>query len=146
MRFTALLLLAICIVHVANSELVQCGKWTTKTVQVGQNTNSGFNTNKGTRRCSVLFKIGPGCEVMKMFCRRFFLPNRDDYRCRDRKGDVMQVKTDGEKPRVYCNHRKPTPDFPVMSTRSLKATVKMARPYKKYPNRGATCFVSCDKP
>merc|ERR1712215_127952 len=82
-----------------------------------------------------------GCTQMKMYCGRFFVPNKDDFRCR--RGDKFLGKAKGAKPKVYCNTNKPTKDFPALSTGALKMwyTAKMS---KTYPNKGVTCKVMCD--
>ena len=78
---------------------------------------------------------------MKMVCGRYFVPNKDDFRCR--RGDKFWVKSSGTKPRVWCNRRKPTEDFPVLSTGNLKVWY-MATMSKQYPNKGVKCKVTCD--
>eukprot|EP00091_Calanus_sinicus_P014656 TRINITY_DN3228_c0_g1_i6.p1 TRINITY_DN3228_c0_g1~~TRINITY_DN3228_c0_g1_i6.p1 ORF type:complete len:140 (-),score=21.93 TRINITY_DN3228_c0_g1_i6:53-472(-) len=139
MRFTAIIL-TICLAHTAQSLL--CGRYTTKTVRVGASTKSVFQTQRQTRRCTVLYKLEDDCSNMKLTCKRYFVPNKDDFRCR--RGDKFFVKSSGSKPRVFCNKKKPTEDFPVLSTGSLKVWYQ-AKPSKEYPNKGVTCKVVCDQ-
>ena len=136
-----------------------CGRYTTKTVKIGANTNSVFQTERQTKRCTVLYKVrekstersfsnrfsiqlDTDCTNMKLTCKRYFVPNKDDFRCR--RGDKFFVKSSGSKPRVWCNKRKPTEDFPVLSSGSLKVWYQ-AKQSKQYPNKGVTCKVTCDQ-
>ena len=82
-----------------------------------------------------------GCSAMKLVCGRYFVPNKDDFRCR--RGDKFYVKSSGSKPRVFCNKRKPTVDFPVLASGNLKLWY-LAGTSKQYPNKGVTCKVTCD--
>ena len=81
--------------------------------------------------------------MMKLVCKRFFVPNKDDYMCR--RGDKFFAKAAGGKPKVFCNTRKPTEEFPTLSTGSIKVWY-IAKQSKQYPNKGATCIVTCDDP
>merc|ERR1712008_310320 len=101
MRFIALFL-AICLVHTAQS---MCGRYTTKTVKVGASSVKVFKTERQTKRCTVLFKLDSDCTAMKLVCGRYFVPNKDDFRCR--RGDKFYVKSSGSKPRVFLTRESP---------------------------------------
>jgi len=139
MRFTALFL-AICLFHTAQSFM--CGRHTTKTITIGQTSESVFETQRQTKRCVALYKLDSTCKQMKLVCGRFFVPNKDDFRCR--RGDKFYVKAAGAKPKVFCNTRKPTKDFPALSSGTMKIWY-LAMQSKMYPNKGVTCKVSCDQ-
>ena len=79
---------------------------------------------------------------MKMWCTRYFVPNKDDFRCR--RGDKFNVKSSGAKPRVYCNDKKPTKEFPALSGGAMKVWYT-AKQSKTYPNKCATCKIVCDQ-
>merc|ERR1712183_55905 len=135
------LLLAICLAQTAKSMSVTCGRYTTKTIKIGASTVSVFKTQRQTKRCTALYKVDDDCPQMKMYCGRFFVPNKDDFRCR--RGDKFLVKAKGAKPKVYCNTNKPMKDFPALSTGALKVWYT-AKQSKTFPNKGVTCKVMCD--
>merc|ERR1712123_50568 len=66
-----------------------CGKYTTRTVLIGSSITSVIKSDKGTRRCTVLFKLSD-CAEMKMTCQKFYVDNRDPYKCK--RGDTFNVK------------------------------------------------------
>jgi hypothetical protein len=119
----------------------KCGRYTTKTIGITPTSKSVLETQKFTKRCTVLYKPLGGCTKIKMVCGRFYLPNKDDFMCR--RGDKMFVKSSSAKPKVYCNKNKPTKDFPASSNGALKVWVKKSF-MTKYPNKGATCKFTCD--
>merc|ERR1711915_1088342 len=138
MRFIAIF---ITIILTQATYSMKCGRYTTKTLKIGTNTKSVFETQRQTKRCTVLYKLTGGCNQMKMWCNSFFVPNKDDFRCR--RGDKFWVKSSGSKPRVFCNKGKPTQEFPAYSNGNLKVWYQ-AKQSKQYPNKGATCIVTCD--
>merc|ERR1712002_159197 len=134
--------LAIILLHTAQSgPTYNCGKNSHKVVRVSAGQTYLFKATRDTRRCVVLYKVTPSCSEMKLFCGSFFLPNKDDFRCR--RGDKMLVKAMGTKPAVYCNSRKPRKNFPVLSERGIKIWTDI-RPSKMYPSKGFTCVVQCN--
>merc|ERR1711936_1527261 len=98
----------------------KCGRYTTKTIGITPTSKSVLETQKFTKRCTVLYKPLGGCTKIKMV-----------------------VKSSSAKPKVYCNKNKPTKDFPASSNGALKVWVKKSF-MTKYPNKGATCKFTCD--
>merc|ERR1711970_48099 len=134
--------LAIILLHTAYSgPTYNCGRNSHKVVRVGAGVTYLFKATRETRRCVVLYKISGSCSEMKLSCGGFFLPNKDDFRCR--RGDKMLVKSMGSKPAVYCNSRKPMKNFPVLSRGGIKIWTDI-RPSKMYPSKGLTCAVTCN--
>merc|ERR1712013_444327 len=82
-----------------------CGKYTTRTVLIG------------TMRCTVLYKL-TSCEEMRMTCRKFYVDNRDPYKCK--RGDTYTVKSKGRKPKAYCKRNKPNDRYPAISDGNMK--------------------------
>merc|ERR1711970_1359808 len=120
---------------------ITCGTNTHRILYVGPNTKSVFKTQRETRRCTLIYKATPGCpQGAILTCGAFFLPNKDPFKCR--RGDRMYVKASGTKPRPYCEHRKPTRNFPAVAQK-LKVVVSI-NPDKMYPEKGVTCRVECD--
>merc|ERR1712130_628906 len=112
-------------------------------VHVNPNTISVFNTLSDTRQCSVKYKMIAGCMKMQFYCdRRFYLENKDVTRCL--RGDTLYVKTAGtkRKPLRFCKQRRPTKGHPVLAEGDLKVWYR-GTPKKRYPNKGATCYVQC---
>merc|ERR1712013_566462 len=50
-------------------------------------------------RCTVLYKL-TSCKEMRMTCQKFYVDNRDPYKCK--RGDTFTVKSKGRKPKAYC--------------------------------------------
>merc|ERR1711872_1005405 len=84
-----------------------CGKYTTRTVLIGANTVSVVKSQKGTMRCTVLFKL-TDCAEMRMTCQKFYVDNRDPYKCK------------GRKPKAYCKRNKPNDRYPAVSDGHMK--------------------------
>merc|ERR1711931_309729 len=76
-----------------------CGRYTTRTVLIGSSTVSNVASAKGTRRCAILYKL-TDCNEMKLTCTKFYVDNRDPYKCR--RGDVFNVRSTGGKPMKFC--------------------------------------------
>ena len=74
-----------------------CGKYTTRTVLIGASTTSVVASQKGTMRCTVLYKL-TSCKEMRMTCQKFYVDNRDPYKCK--RGDTFTVKSKGRKPKA----------------------------------------------
>merc|ERR1712013_239945 len=72
-----------------------CGKYTTRTVLIGASTTSVVASQKGTMRCTVLYKL-TSCKEMRMTCQKFYVDNRDPYKCkRDKPNDRYPAISDG---------------------------------------------------
>merc|ERR1712123_560525 len=71
-----------------------CGKYTTRTVLIGSGTTSVIKSDRGTMRCTVLFKLSD-CKEIKMTCQKFYVDNRDPYKCK--RGDTFNIKAKGGK-------------------------------------------------
>merc|ERR1712142_349947 len=135
-----LALLCLSMVSAQKAPTITCGKYTHRIIEVGKKTWSVFQTQKETRRCTLIYKVTGGCQKANLRCGAFFLPNKDPYTCE--KGDRMYVKAAGTKPRPYCEHKKPTKNFPAVAEK-LKIIVTL-NPDKGYPNKGVKCSVTCD--
>merc|ERR1719474_2255656 len=153
MRTQALCSILLALLHTASSMLglvkegqtlapsFTCGKFTTRTVLIGKNTVSVVKSAKGTTRCTVLYKLSD-CSEMKMTCQKFYVDNRDPYKCK--RGDTFNVKSAGGKPMSYCKRNKPNERFPVLSRKNMKMWYT-ASGGKRYPNKGFSCTVVCSK-
>merc|ERR1711935_330815 len=121
---------------------VNCAKYTTKTITITTDSESIFTTAKDTSRCVAHYKTHATCDEMIMTCNRFFLPNKDPFMCR--RGDTLYTKADGSQPKVYCDHRKPIPDYPVIANSTLKVWyIAKKAEAQMYPDKGATCTIKC---
>merc|ERR1719427_1016981 len=116
-------------------------RYTTRTVLIGASTESVVASQKGTKRCTVLYKL-TDCKEMKMTCQKFYVDNRDPYKCK--RGDTFNVKSAGGKPMSYCKRNKPNERFPVLSRKNMKMWYT-ASGGKRYPNKGFSCTVVCSK-
>merc|ERR1711872_885152 len=99
-----------------------CGKYTTRTVLIGANTVSVVKSQKGTMRCTVLFKL-TDCAEMRMTCQKFYVDNRDPY---------------------YCKRDKPNDRYPAVSDGHMKMWYT-AKGGKRYPKKGFSCTTVCSK-
>merc|ERR1712128_159912 len=116
-----------------------CGKYTTRTVLIGSSTTSVIKSDRGTMRCTVLFKLSD-CKEMKMTCQKFYVDNRDPYKCK--RGDTFNVKAKGGKPMSYCKRNKPNERYPAVSTGNMKVWYT-AMGGKRYPKKGFSCTTVC---
>merc|ERR1712013_810956 len=89
-----------------------CGKYTTRTVLIGASTTSVVASQKGTMRCTVLYKLTS--------CKR---------------GDTFTVKSKGCKPKAYCKRNKPNDRYPAISDGNMKMWYT-AKGGKRYPKKG----------
>merc|ERR1712119_167989 len=146
-----LLVLVLVYAHVQAKELKEgqtlspsftCGKYTTRTVLIGADTTSVVESQKGTMRCTVLFKL-TNCKEMRMTCQKFYVDNRDPYKCK--RGDTFTVKSKGRKPKAYCKRNKPNDRYPAMSNGNMKMWYT-AKGGKRYPKKGFSCTTVCSKP
>merc|ERR1719431_1121517 len=80
------------------------------------------------------------CSSMQLTCGRWYLPNKDPVQCR--RGDKFLIKVDDSKPRVFCEHDKPTSYYPAYSFQRMKVWFSAAVD-SKFPNSGATCKIKC---
>merc|ERR1719219_3214268 len=83
-------------------------------------------------RCTVLFKL-TDCKEMRMTCQKFYVDNRDPYKCK--RGDTFTVKSKGRKPKAYCKRNKPNDRYPAMSDGNMKMWYT-AKGGKRYPKKG----------
>merc|ERR1711962_1362864 len=60
----------------------------------------------------------------------------------NRRGDKFLIKVDDSKPRVFCEHDKPTSYYPAYSFQRMKVWFSAAVD-SKFPNSGATCKIKC---
>merc|ERR1712010_383175 len=69
-----------------------------------------------------------------------FRTTKDTVKCR--RGDKFLIKVDDSKPRVFCEHEKPTSFYPAYSFQRMKVWFSAAVD-SKFPNSGATCKIKC---
>merc|ERR1712013_308284 len=114
--------------------IVRCGRWTNRVVELDGNTTAKFESTKITNRCTVLYKPTNCTGPIKLTCSKFLVDNR--------RGDKFLIKVDDSKPRVFCDHEKPTSYYPAYSFQRMKVWFSAAVD-SKFPNSGATCKIKC---
>merc|ERR1711928_31886 len=140
-----LLGLLVALTLLSSAHAFDCKRYTVKQIEISGNQTGNmseiFRTTKDTQRCSAVYKLdNTTCSSMQLTCGRWYLPNKDPVQCR--RGDKFLIKVDDSKPRVFCEHEKPTSYYPAYSFQRMKVWFSAAVD-SKFPNSGATCKIKC---
>merc|ERR1712013_550169 len=131
----AFLGLVVALTLLSSAHAFDCKRYTVKQIEISGNQTGNmseiFRTTKDTQRCSAVYKLdNTTCSSMQLTCGRWYLPNK------------FLIKVDDSKPRVFCEHEKPTSYYPAYSFQRMKVWFSAAVD-SKFPNSGATCKIKC---